>query len=118
MPIEPESGRSVRDGGGVTADAARAISMAHVFWFVACADIVLILAQIAIIRTNPMPFGAVAELFLLGLLGVLGAITVIAALIRNGVAYGIGLALLIWPLLYFGALLLAELKNAAVSALH
>ena len=65
-----------------------------------------------------MPFGAAAELFLLGLLGVLGAITVIAALIRNGVAYGIGLALLVWPLLYFGTLFLAELKDAGVRAFH
>jgi hypothetical protein len=95
MPVEPGSGRSARDGSGVTADTARAISMANVFWIVACADIVLILVQIVIIRANPMRFGAAAELFLLGLLGVLGAITVIAALIRNGVAYGIGLALLV-----------------------
>jgi len=56
-----------------------------------------------IIRVNPMPFGAAAELFLLGFLGVLGAITVIVAFIRNGVAYGIGLALAVVPPLYFGS---------------
>ena len=109
MPVEPESGRSAGEGSSVTAGTRHAISMAHVFWIVACVDIVLVLALIAIIRTNPMPFGAVAELFLLGSLGVLGAVAVIVAFVRNGVAYGIGLALLVLPLLYFGTLFLAGL---------
>ena len=112
MPVEPDSGRSAAYRIGV------AISMARVFWIVACADIVVILAAIVMIRADPMPYAALFELLLLGLLGVLGAITVVVAFFRNDAAHGIGLALLVCPQLYFGEVVLGGLKDAALRAVH
>jgi hypothetical protein len=112
MPVEP-----AHDGDRATAGAGRAV-LARVFWLCACANIALTLTWIWFFRVDPMPYVALFELFLLGLLIVIGAIAVVAALIRNGVAYGIGLALLALPLMYFIPLSLAALTNAIGRAFY
>ena len=113
MTAEPETGRSADNGIGATADSGPGTFLARAFWVVACADILLAMAAILAVR-NGVPYGAAFELFLLGFLVILGAISGIAAFIRKGAAYLVGLLLLVWPLLY----LLMFVGGAVVQAFY
>ena len=76
--------------------------MARLFWIVAGAGMLVLLALAADTVVNPHGqfAGLVFAMFLAGLL-LLGVIMVGVALIRRPVAYWIGLALVIWPPVYW-----------------
>ena len=61
------------------------------FWIAACASISFVLALIGMNRADASSYGRLIEVVLLGLLVVLGGITLVVALIRTGAAYGFGL---------------------------
>ena len=82
----------------------RGMSLAGVFWIVACGDIAVTLFLLLKIVTSPASqYDGIIAVLLLGFIVVLGAIMGGVALIRNPVAYGIGLALALVPPLYYGS---------------
>jgi hypothetical protein len=94
--------------------------LARLFWIVACADALLVLAALAkVLSGSPSRYDVLVALILLAILGLVGVIAGVVALIRRGVAYGIGLALLAASPLMFGAQYAIDLATSpSASALQ
>jgi Ankyrin repeat len=76
--------------------------VARLFWIVAGGDMLVLLALAADTWINPHgQFAGLALVMFLAMALLLAVIMVGAALIRRPVAYGIGLALVIWPPVYW-----------------
>jgi hypothetical protein len=100
---------TAQDRTAVDPKNARGIWLARAFWIVACGDVVLFLVWLLQVESSPGgQFTGLVVFFLLVLLGLVGAIAGIVALIRRPAAYGIGLALLVVPPLWWGALVVSD----------
>ncbi|HVH81168.1 MAG TPA: ankyrin repeat domain-containing protein [Stellaceae bacterium] len=94
---------SAQDTRHVTPDHVRGKWLPGAFWIVAIGDVLFLLAALLDAWTNPSgEFAGLVVVLLLALLVIAGVIVGIVALIRNPVAYAIGLALMVWPPLTFG----------------
>ena len=84
-------------------DSARGNFLSRLFWIVACFDVFVVLAVLLTTVTgSPNQYDYIVEIGMLVIMVLLGAIIGVVALIRNGAAYGIGLALVVAPPLYYG----------------
>jgi hypothetical protein len=93
--------------------------LARAFWIVACGDVLLFLIWLLQVENSQGgQFAGLAVFFLLVLLGLAVVITGIVALIRKPAAYGVALALLVVPPLWWGALIARDFLSqmAAPSA--
>ena len=78
------------------------MTVARLFWIVAGIDLVMLLALTADAAMNPRgQFAGLLVAMLLAMIVLLGVVVLAAALIRRPAAYWIGLALLIWPPVYW-----------------
>ena len=76
--------------------------MAWLFWIVAGGDMLVLLALAADTAINPSgQFAGLVLVMFVAMIVLLGVLMVAVALIRRPVAYGIGLALAIWPPVYW-----------------
>ena len=93
------------DGRGVMPDSKASLGLATLFWIVACGDVVLLLSTILNVAEGNggryVLFGWLVEIFLLVVIGIVGAIMVVVARTRTVLAYRVGLALVVaQPLIY------------------
>jgi hypothetical protein len=80
------------------------MGLAWLFWIVAGGDMLVLLALTADTVVNPSgQFAGLVLVMFLAAIVLLGMVMVVVALIRRPVAYGIGLALVIWPPVYWAA---------------
>lgn len=78
------------------------MSVAWLFWIVAGGDMLVLLSLAADTMINPHgQFAGLVFVMFLGMIVLLGVVMLGMALIRRPVAYGIGLALVIWPPVYW-----------------
>src|SRR5579859_7207210 len=84
-------------------DRERGMNLAKLFWLVAGSDIAIVLMLLWKTATGPAnQYDWLVEFLFLGIIALVAAMMGIVALIRNPLAYGIGLALAAAPLLYYG----------------
>jgi hypothetical protein len=94
---------SAQDRRDMTPDHVRGRWLPRLFWIVACGDILFLLAALLDVWSHPSgEFDGLLILLLLVIIVLLGAIVGVVALIRNPVAYAIGLALVVAPPLLYG----------------
>ena len=94
---------SVQESRDLTRDRVRSRWLPIAFWIVACGDLLFLLAELSDAWAHPSgEFAGLVVFALLLIVGLAGLITGVVALIRNPVAYAIGLLLLVTPPLIFG----------------
>lgn len=82
------------------------------FWILACVDLLVCLLWLMQVESSPGgEFTGYIVFLLLVLLGLVGVVMGIVALIRRPTAYMIGLALLVVPPLWWGLLRLRDLLD-------
>ncbi len=100
---------SVQGERDVTRDRVRRNWLPGLFWIVAGGDLLFLLTTLLDAWTHPSgEFAGLAILVLLVITGLAGLIVGVVALIRNPVAYAIGLALMAWPPLLYGIQFITE----------
>src|SRR5262245_14283480 len=78
------------------------MGLAWLFWIVAGGDMLVLLALTADTMVNPHgQFAGLVVVMFLAMIVLLGVVMVGVALIRRPWAYGLGLALVVWPPVYW-----------------
>ena len=102
----------MQDTAEAKPEGQRSSELTRAFWILACVDVVVCLLWLLQVESSPGgQFTGYVVLLLLVLLGLVGVVMGIIALIRRPAAYVIGLALLVVPPLWWGLLRLQDLLD-------
>jgi hypothetical protein len=103
---------SVQNRAETKPERRRGSRLTRAFWILACVDLLVCLLWLMQVESSPGgEFTGYVVFLLLVLLGLVGVVMGIIALIRRPAAYAIGLALLVVPPLWWGLLRLQDLLD-------
>jgi hypothetical protein len=103
---------SAQDRAEAKPERRRGGRLPRAFWILACVDLLICLLWLLQVESSPGgEFTGYIVFLLLVLLGLVGVVMGVIALIRRPAAYVIGLALLVVPPLWWGLLRLQDLLD-------